>query len=641
MKTLQRALAGLLVIAAFLSTYLLSIKISAEARAKTVEISVPAREVSMLATAVHKNPVDVLKELKESGLTSLAVEETTVKDLQNSGRILILSGWQVLDHERFLGVDSQFLQGWLSRKDFNPKSYYVFTKDVDIFNKLFSFMRARGYEIKSYTDRNLYIIQEVKGTGGFSSIGMGFDQKLLDMAEAMGLSTIVMVKGLKQKTPIEMNSLKTQLASRNISILISQGNEAPSNTESARILRNYMASYGIKLGFDEFYESEQLKEAIEKLDYSAVRVYNRPPHKWMDEYLLAVRDRNDRLLYLHLFLSGHKDILAYDKEHIAQIRDMIVSNGFKLAVYPDRAAGFTPFAANKLFSILSALGILWVLEKIMKMAELNQAFSLKMILIFSALLIGLAIWDFTLFRDIAGLLAAVSFPVLGIYAEMKRENPPADKGFCRAWCIAIYGFLRASALTLIGAAVLWGIYGGIGSLLGLEKFRGIKALYILSYGIIFILYLRENYSGLSLKKPILSIWNMIFMAIFGIMLFVLINRTGNFSVIPIPKWELSFRIWLENTLWVRPRTKEFLLGFPALIVAGGLGAMGYNKWAGWLYMVALVGEVSMMNTFSHFHVAALVSVIRSLEGMVLGAILGSAVLGGFYLYEKRRKGYHA
>lgn len=642
MKTVERLLTALLITSVIISTYLLALKISAEAKGKYVEISVPAGEVTMLAAVVHKSPEEVLSELKASGVTTLAVEETTVKDLQDSGRVLVLNGWQVLDHSRFLGVDSRFLKEYISRKDFNPKSFYIFTRDADIFKKLISFMKARRYEIKSYADESgLYIVQEVKGTGGFSAIGMGLDERFLDMADALGLNTAVMVKDLKQKTAVEMNSLNSQLAGRNISTLIPRGNEAPSGAESANILKNYAASNGIKLGFDEFLDSEQLKGIIEKLGYSAIRVYNRPPHKWMDEYLLAARDRNDRLLYLHLFLSGQEDMLAYDKEHIGQIRDMLVSHGFKLAVFPDKAAGFTPFAASKLLSLLSALGILWALWKIIRIAGLKESAALKALLLFFIALNAMAVTNFALFRDAAGLLAAVSFPVLGIYAEMKREISSDDEGFVHAWRSAAYSFFRASAHTLTGAAVLWGIYGGIDALLGLEKFRGIKALYIFSFGIILILYLKDNFGGVPLKKPILSIGSLIALSAFGVVLFVLINRTGNFSAIPIPKWELYFRIWLENTLWVRPRTKEFLLGFPALMAAGGMGAMGYKRWAGWLYMAALLGEVSMMNTFSHFHIAALVSVIRSLEGMALGGIIGSAALGGFYLYEKRRKGYNA
>jgi len=641
MKTVERVLTVLLIAAVAISTYLLALKISAEQGNKDVEISVPVKEVSMLAAVVGKEPEDVLSELKASGLTTLAVEETTVKDLQDSGRILILNGWQVLDHDRFLGVDSQFLQEFVSSKDFNPRSYYVFTRDADVFEKLLSFMGARGYEVTSYAEDGIYIIQDVKGTGGFSAIGLGFDDKFLDMADALGLNTVVMVKDLKQKTSAEMESLRGQLAQRNISVLIPQGNEAPSNTENAYILRNYMAVHGVKLGVDEFLDSGQLKEIMENLDYSAIRVYNRPPHKWMDEYLLAVRDRNDRFLYLHLFLSGQQDMLAYDKEHIGQIRDMLVSQGFRLAVSPDKATGFTPFAVNKLLSLISALGILWALWKFMRIAGLTQSAASKIILLIFVILNGLAVRDFTLFRETAGLLAAVTFPTLGIYAEMKRERSPAAEDFKRTWQMAFYGYIRVSVMTLVGAAMLWGIFGGTGALLGLEKFRGIKALYILSYGIILLLYLKDNYGGLSLKKPVLSLGSILILAVFGAVLFVLINRTGNYSVIPIPRWELSFRTWLENTLWVRPRTKEFLMGFPALMAAGGLAAMGYDRWAGWLYIAALLGTVSMMNTFSHFHMAALISVVRSLEGIVLGAIFGTAALGGFYLYEKRRKGYNA
>jgi hypothetical protein len=641
MGKFEKVLTVLLIVSVILSAYLMAIKISIEQGNKKVEISVTEKEVSMLAGAVQKSPEDVLRVLKASGLTTLAVEETTVKDMQNSGRILILNGWQLLDHKRFLGVDSLLLQELLTKKDFNPISYYVFTRDVNIFKKLLSFMKARGYEVKSYAENDLYIIQEVQGTGGFSTIGLGFDDSSFDMADALGLNIVVMVKDVKQKTPQEMDTLRSQLSQRDVSILIPQGNEVPSNPESARILKSYMRAHSIKMGFDEFLDSGKLKEFIRELDYSAIRVYNRPPHKWMDEYLLAVRDRNDRLLYLHLFLSGQKDMLAYDREHIGQIKDMIVSHGFEIATSPVKVEGFKPFNTSKTVSLFASLGILWALWKIMRITGVEERFASKTIIIILILFNALAVRNFALFRDVAGLLAAVGFPALGIYGEMKKGKSPVPKDFKRTFKLAFYGYLRSTGITLLGAVILWGIFGSTATLLGLEKFRGVKALYIFSYGVILLLYLKDINGRLSLKKPILSLGSILLFVLFGGVLFVLINRTGNYSVIPIPKWELSFRIWLENTLWVRPRTKEFLMGFPALMAAGGLSAMGYDRWAGWFYMAALLGTVSMVNTFSHFHIAALISIIRSLEGIVLGAILGTAALGGFYLYERRRKGYNA
>ncbi|HHW03880.1 MAG TPA: hypothetical protein GXX35_13920 [Thermoanaerobacterales bacterium] len=641
MSKVEKVLTVLLIVSVALSAYLLAVKISVEQANKKVEISVPAREVSMLAVAAGKEPEDVLRNLKASGVTTLAVEETTVKDLQETGRILILNGWQLLDHKRFLGVDSLLLKKILEEKDFNPKSYYVFIRDVDTFKKLLSYMKARRYEVKSYAEKELYIIQEVQGRGGFSSIGLGFDESSFKMADALGLNTAVMIKDVKQKTPQEMNSLLGQLNRRDVSILIPQGNEVPSNPESARILKNYMQDHSINMGFDEFLDSEKLKEIISQMDYSAIRVYNRPAHKWMDEYLLAVRDRNDRLLYLHLFLSGQKDIIAYNMEHVGQIKDIIVSRGFELAASPGRAESFKPFYTSSVISLFTSTGILWALWKLMKIAGIKEHITSKAVIVVFILFNALAALNFALFRDAAGLLAAVCFPVLGIYAEMKRGKSQVVENGRPLFRLPFYGFLRPLGITLMGAAILWGISGGTLALLGLQKFRGIKALYIFSYGIVILLYLKDIYGRLSLKKPILSLGSIILLLLFTGVLFVLINRTGNDSIIPIPKWELSFRIWLENTLWVRPRTKEFLMGFPALMVAEGLDAMGYDRWAGWFYLAALLGPVSMMNTFSHFHIAALISIVRSLEGAIIGAILGAVALGGFYLYERRRKGYNA
>ena len=193
----------------------------------------------------------------------------------------------------------------------------------------------------------------------------------------------------------------------------------------------------------------------------------------------------------------------------------------------------------------------------------------------------------------------MSFPVLGTYEEMRKEAHDTSN-FSTLTLQSLCGFCRSIVITAAGALIVWGIFSGSPALLGLEKFRGIKALYIISYVLLIMLYLKDKNGGFYLKKPIISLGGILGLIAFTGALFVLINRTGNYSIIPIPKWELSFRIWLEQVLWVRPRTKEFLIGFPSMITAGGFKALGFDNWSKLFYMAALLGPFSMMNTFSHF-----------------------------------------
>jgi len=640
MKKLEKICSILLIISLLISAYFMINKIIIETNNSKVEISVPANEVKMLSVAVKQDPVEILKRLKQAGLTSLVIQETTLRDMVDEGRALILNGWQLLDHQRFLGITADVVKNIIAEKDFNPVSYYVFTKDKKAFDILKEFIPQRGYEIRAFEGDGLYVIQEVKGIGGFSNIGLGFDQSWMDTANELGLNLDIYVREMQQKTKKEIEFLVSNLEKHNISILISQNNQIPRAPDGQQLLADYLKRKQVLLGIDEFVNSGDILALAQATDYQTVRVYNRPLHKWMDEYLLAVRDRNDRMLFLHLFLSGQEDLVLYNEEHICEIANSIKSRSIANDFTFEKAESFSLIRGNWIFSFIASLGVLWCLTRLIILAKVPEKAGIGIVCIGLAGLISMALLNFSLYRDMISFAIAVLFPVLGLYGEIKSDKLIEEEGFQGTIGCSVKGFIKAIIIAFFGAVLLWGVCADTKYLLGLKQFRGIKLLYILPYIFIIILFLRDNYR-LSLKRPIFSLGNLLMFAILGIVFYVLINRTGNFSVIPIPKWEISFRIWLENALLVRPRTKEFLIGFPALLVAEGLKALGLEKYSNWLYLIALLGLVSMVNTFTHFHISSLISIIRSLEGIIIGMMIGAVVLGGLYLYEKRRTKFNA
>ncbi|TYP57816.1 DUF5693 family protein [Thermosediminibacter litoriperuensis] len=632
-KWAAKGLIALFILALVVSLYSVVGKISIEQKNRVVEISVPMHEVEALSRITGRRPVEILEEFRSAGLTSLAVEETTVKDMMNRGKILVLNGWQLLDYDSFFGVANNLVRDILSQKDFNPRSYYIFTKDREIYRKLKTAMASRGYDINAAEGGGIYVIQEVKGAGGFTEIGLGIDLDSLENARSLGLNIVVMLKGVKEKTAEEIKLLD-ELFDREMSVLVLQNNEMPRKVEAAELLLKAVKGKSIRLGLDEFKEAGNLKKFLQQNGYNAVRVYNRPPHRWMEEYLLAVRDRNDRLLYLHLFMSGDEDLVSYNKMHIKEIYNDVISRDFIAGVYPQKASVFsktpTSTVATSLLPIMASMGLGLGVYHLLKLSGVLEKTALA---VSYALILAMGLFaalDFSTFRSGASLLASVLYPCLGIYREMtiKRKHP---SNYRQALKEGIFTLLRATGIAATGALLITGISGDVDFILGIEKFRGIKAMYISSFIIIALLYIKLQHGSIPLRKPVLSIGNLIAVALAGGILYILINRTGNFSVIPIPKWELYFRIWLEEVLPVRPRTKEFLIGFPALVLAGGLKNTERPLWSRLLMVTGLLGEVSMVNTFSHYHVNALISIIRSVEGLILGGFIGALALGGYYI----------
>ncbi len=107
-----------------------------------------------------------------------------------------------------------------------------------------------------------------------------------------------------------------------------------------------------------------------------------------------------------------------------------------------------------------------------------------------------------------------------------------------------------------------------------------------------------------------------------------ISRSGNFPLVPVSDLEFTLRARLADLLGVRPRTKEFLIGYPALLLGAWLGPTVLKR--GWGYVLAAlagVGVSSVLNTFAHLHIPAAVSAARTAVGLGLGLAAGLLAAG--------------
>jgi hypothetical protein len=105
------------------------------------------------------------------------------------------------------------------------------------------------------------------------------------------------------------------------------------------------------------------------------------------------------------------------------------------------------------------------------------------------------------------------------------------------------------------------------------------------------------------------------------------SRTGNAG--QVSAIELQVRLMLEQLLYVRPRTKEFLIGFPLFILALHM-VKSYPKAYYFLLIPGVIGFLSLVNTFTHLHIPLLISLLRSGYSIVFGFIIGLVLI---WLYE--------
>ncbi len=132
---------------------------------------------------------------------------------------------------------------------------------------------------------------------------------------------------------------------------------------------------------------------------------------------------------------------------------------------------------------------------------------------------------------------------------------------------------------------------------------------------------------------------LLWIACLGVGIGIVLLRTGNLTWFPGRAWELQWRDGLETFFGVRPRFKEFLIGYPLLWVGLGarrMQAFRNSAWPKWCLWAGLLGPISLINTFCHLHTPLLISGLRSFHGLWVGSLLGAAGLWAVWQWNKRR-----
>ena len=123
-------------------------------------------------------------------------------------------------------------------------------------------------------------------------------------------------------------------------------------------------------------------------------------------------------------------------------------------------------------------------------------------------------------------------------------------------------------------------------------------------------------------------------------LVLLLLRSGD-GMLAASQLETAVRDWLERTLYARPRTKEFAAAWPALAAFLWAGQRRLRLGQLPFGLLAVIGSVSVVNTFCHLYTPLHVSLIRVLLGFGLGLVLGYVTLliltGGEYLLSRRKR----
>lgn len=602
----------------------------AEARNRRVELAVDYGDAQALANTTRRQVDDVLQQLRAAGITTVAVTEDTLGTLNASG---------VVAYKR---------EGDQTILTFAPG---------------FPGERPRVIQMLAHKAPGLVVTPE--GADGlrigspwpqFSTLPIGLDGDAVRTVQGNGLLVaprLVNFTGVTQgNIAWEMAQTKRQCAdAQGIGPVIFAGSSVLGNRGLIKATADALDANGLAYGSVELGKTFGDEDLSRMASARTVRVHSIGTDEMgsMDEptaverFVRAAKERNIRVCYVRLFTFGltkDADVIHANTEFVGQIvkgmrEARLTVDGPAHPYAEDPAPGL-------ILRVLLALGVLGGTLLLGRVFTGISGKAFGMALALGLLLAaGLAVPGHApKGREALALIAACVFPTLGLcYVALPRPARGGTNGQVLGRAFGAYA--RMTLMTVTGILLVVGLLSGRLFLIKVDEFLGVKlvlvtpVLLVAAYYGLGLAALGPNAGWAERRGAVLDCVQALaaqplrvgqvvvgLAALVALALFV--ARSGNDPGVGVSATELHVRSLLDHYLYVRPRTKEFALGHPALLLGLAAAASGrFVRWTLPLLVIGSIGQSSLMDTFCHLHTPLLISGLHGLIGWALGAILGA------------------
>ncbi|MBN2057291.1 MAG: hypothetical protein JW782_00645 [Candidatus Saganbacteria bacterium] len=622
---------GLLIISltasVMLGGYLGYTRYFVELQDRTVELCVDLNDMRKVA-AFEKKPLGpILDEMKEQGIVSIGLFEETLPDAAAAGRLYYAKGSGIIRLKDVLPE----LKPLAKQGRIQLGKTYIYAPDDKVRKRVYNQLKwVVGENNIGFLGREVMEINEAEEE--LRGLGLGLPEDQVDYLTKKGLRIIPRIWNDPRYHLGNVGLKINDLAAHDV--VIFEGEEILGYPEALKALSYSLKKNGLKYGYIEIVKQDGDKQLRRLMDLAVIRVHSVPKEELkklnkdevIDRFVRAVRERKVRLIYLRPFLPPQIDAypVAYNLKFFGQVKDGLNKAGFIVgqpqSVPPVRVLDWQLF----FLGIGIIIGAVFLLNYFIRL----HIVIMYLLVALAAALLYLAglLLPLIQLQKLLALATAVIFPSLAVISSLSREQRPSLVVLDATLIV-----LNVLAEAMVGVFLLIGIMADHRFMLGVETFQGVKLALLLPVMVVAFYFIIKMGTG-SLKDRLLYFLNTrvklatILLGV-GVMggLFVYLARSGNF-VLPVPVFEKYFRNFMEALFFIRPRTKEFIIGYPLLYLAA-LAMLRQRKH--WLWLLAALGTIapiSVLNTFSHIHTPLIISLIRTFNGLVIGVLVGALLV---------------
>lgn len=602
-------IAALLVLGLLASGYVAVQRYRTESRNKAVELVVDWDEVQQMAASTGTSPVDVLKRLKSVGVTSVAVSAETIKDAIDDGAarpgprtINFVSSIQARA-KRYLHTIVPEHRLWVPGDD-------------------------------------LYHIPPAVHARDLQQLPIGLPEDALSAIKAADLGIVARLVSYPGATPKAIDFMMADAKRQGAKTIIFQGDSILGFKGAIEDTADAFEQNDLYFGRVEFSKQKGDANLADKSRDRLIVVHSITQAEMpalsetsiVDRFQKGVRERGVRMCYLRMYYTAGDDIVGKNAEYILAISRAIRKAGYTTAPAHVMGEVEAPNVVRTLAGIGVAAGIILLIGTVVELPGVI----IPILLIIACA--GLASMG-EMGRKAVALLSALTFPTLAALRATRNtpDTPTAAPTALRSAMCRLFGAVLTAAA---GGILIVGLLSGRDFMLRTDQFMGVKVAHMLPVLVLTLLYAggiawksdkwaaqKERFAT-TLRNmgsnPVL-IWQAIGMIAALVIVGMMVARSGNDSGMGVSGAELRFRSILDKVLYVRPRTKEFLIGYPPLLAGIAFALRGRRQWAAPLVIVGSIGLVSALNTFCHIHTPLQLSILRVFNGAVVGLIVGALV----------------
>jgi len=516
--------------------------------------------------------------------------------------------------------------------------------------------------LTDFEGENIKRVEEINSSKLFD-IGLGFDENKIEIVKNVGLDVNLRPgnysRYAKEKLDYFLNYIEDNDLVPNYFIFSSEVIGYPNSIDE---LSEFMKDKNIMPALIESsvqrsnIEQSGLISLVEDFDYKTVRLfsvinyiqnrfkyYNYSGAEEIENTLYrAITERNIRLVYFRPFKSDEKVYVTdvkYYQDTFKSLNERLAKHNITLG----KAVPMKFNNPNRILQTLTVFGVLalglWLLLMLFK---INSKYMYYLAILLTLGILSLSYIIPNLSLVLFAFATAIVFSTTAIYYFIENINNAYKYKVQGSFKIIIISSIILFSTLMI--SVLGGLYVNTllshsKYLLEIEIFRGVllsEILPLLLFGIIYIFKFGYNneIEELSENKPHykdlfkffdinIKVKHFMYLSVLMGIGYVYISRAGHETSLKPSDYEMIFRNFLEYNIIARPRTKEFLIAFPSLMMALNFAYQGYKKFVFPFAFIGAIGYTSIINTFCHLRTPVYLSLYRVGYSVLFGIIIGA------------------